>query len=75
MRKRDKIISRGKGQLKEKINRLVLEHCCGDDSLMGKPCADARGSRVVRLTQREDMTTECGLNFAKTKIDETPPPR
>ena len=38
-----------------KTNRLIWEYCCGDESLMGKPCVEAKGSKVVRLTQREDV--------------------
>lgn len=40
---------------------------------MGMPCSEASGSRVFRLTEREDMTTNYGVDFAKAIVKRAPP--
>ena len=36
------------------------------------PSADSKGCSVVRLTEREDMTTEYGFNIAQSAVEQTP---
>ena len=54
------------------MNRLLLEWCCGPESLFGMPSAESKGCNVVRLTEREDMTTEYGFKFAQMAVEQTP---
>jgi len=44
--------------------RRIVEFCCGDDSLIGRPNPSSKGCEVVRLTERDDVTTERGLQKA-----------
>ena len=58
---------------REKIDRMLLEWCCGEDLLLGMPSVYADGCNVVRLTQREGMTTRSGVDFAKAAVERCPP--
>ena len=44
--------------------RVLIEFCCGPDSLLGQSTAASKGCEVVRLTEKEDVTTEVGLKVA-----------
>ena len=48
---------------------MMLEWCCGDNSFFGMLSEASRGCQVVRLTIREDMSTEAGLRFAKQSVE------
>ena len=52
---------------------LLREWCCGENSLLGKPSVFSKGCSVVRLTQREYMTTHHGVHFAKASVERAPP--
>ena len=52
---------------------MTLEFCCGLDSLMGRPSYESRRSNHVRLTEREDMTSAAGIEFAKAAANSAPP--
>jgi len=44
--------------------RTLIEFCCGPDSVLGKPSSAAQGCEVIRLTEKEDVTTGRGLRIA-----------
>jgi hypothetical protein len=44
----------------------IMEFCCGPDSLMGQRAKHFRGCKVLRLTEKEDVTSEGGLRLALT---------
>ena len=50
-------------------NRLLLEWCCSDTSFFGMPSQDSKTCSVVRLTEREDMTTDDGYLFAQSAVN------
>jgi hypothetical protein len=45
-------------------DRMILEYCCGEDSLMSTPRSYTKGCKFVRLTESIDMTTDEGLDYA-----------
>ena len=55
-----------------KIDRYIFEWCCSLDSLMGKLFSESIGSRLFRFTEREDMTTWSGIDFAKSIVRGAP---
>ena len=60
-------------RLGKKYDRLMLEWCCGEDSLFGMPSKASEGCNVIRLTKREDMTSKSGVDFAKSAVNAAPP--
>ena len=42
-------------------NRLLLEFCCGPDSLLSTPCKWTTGCKMIRLTEEDDMASDEGL--------------
>ena len=42
-------------------NRLLLEFCCGHDSLLSTPCKWTTGCKMIRLTEEDDMASDEGL--------------
>ena len=47
----------------EVCNRVMIEFCCGDDSLMGSAAASGPECHVIRVTRRNDVTTKPGSAF------------
>ena len=45
------------------LNRTLIEFCCGPDSKLGQDRAAASGCNVVRVTEKEDATTEACKNM------------
>ena len=43
------------------IDRVIIEYCCYQDSLMGRSIPQSEGCKVIRVTQEHDMTTKSGL--------------
>jgi hypothetical protein len=44
-------------------NRVMIEYCCGEDSLMGSSAASGSECHVIRVTRRNDVTTKQGSAF------------
>ena len=53
-------------------SRVLLEWCCGNDSLFGMPSTESKGCNVVRLTEPEDMTAEYRYNVAQSVVLSAP---
>ena len=58
--------------LERHYDRMLIEYCCGPDSLLGQSTHSSSGCEVVRLTERIDMTTESGLRFALDAVRPAP---
>ena len=56
----------------ERDNRVLLEWCCSDSSFFGMPSVDSKGCTVIRLTVREDMTTDYGYRYAQSAVNNAP---
>ena len=54
---------------KIQTNRLLLEWCCSDTSFFGMPSQDSKTCTVIRLTEREDMTSDDGYRFAQSAVN------
>lgn len=50
-------------------NILLLEWCCFDALFFGMPSHESNTCSVVRLTEREDMTTDYGFRFAQSAVN------
>ena len=50
------------------IDRVIIEYCCYKDSLMGRPTAQSKGCRVIRVTSEHDQTTKQGLSWLLEEI-------
>ena len=57
------------GKPKIQTNRLLLEWCCSDTSSFGMPFHESKTRSMVRLTEREDMTTDDGYRFAQSAVN------
>ena len=44
-------------------NRVMIEFCCGEDSLMGSAAIAGPECHVIRVTRRNDVTTKQGSAF------------
>ena len=55
--------------------RLLVEYCCSHDSLLGDKTEIAEGCTVLRLTEREDMTSESGMRYALRSMKRFRPAR
>jgi len=51
-------------------DRCLVEFCCGPDSLLGRPTRASAGCRVIRVTEREDVTTPAGRTFVLNSLRE-----
>eukprot|EP00959_Pyramimonas_sp_CCMP1952_P156005 3263019-Pyramimonas_sp.AAC.1 len=59
------------GSSERSRQRLFIEFCCGPNSRLGNQALMPDGQcKVVRLTEKEDMTTKEGKAFAVAKIIE-----
>jgi hypothetical protein len=54
----------------EKTNRTIVEFCCRADSVLGAETAGNKCCHKVRLTEREDMTSSFGIEFALSSVRE-----
>ena len=52
------------------IKRTIVEFCCGENSKMGDPVNCPIDTEVVRLTIKDDVSTEAGLNKARAAVGE-----
>eukprot|EP00972_Heterocapsa_arctica_P051732 7610570-Heterocapsa_arctica.AAC.1 len=43
--------------MKDYVQRLIVEFCCGAESLMGKSNFQKGGCKVIRVTIKDDVTT------------------
>ena len=50
-------------------SRRLVEFCCGPDSLLGQPGPCTRGCEVIRLTEKDDVTTPSGLARALEAVE------
>ena len=46
----------------------MVEFCCGEDSVLGKEEYSTPGCNRVRLTEKVDLTTRAGIEFAKAAV-------
>ncbi len=51
-------------------DRLLIEFCCGEDSYMGTRATYNKGCKLIRLTEKDDMSTEKGLAKALKILDD-----
>ena len=54
------------------IDRVIIEFCCYEDSLMGRSIPQSQGCHVIRVTSAHDMTTEKGLLWLVGAIRQIP---
>ena len=54
-----------------KPNRTLVECCCGPNSRLGRTKLKPRDTRVVRITEDDDMTTEKGLKKTCDAVKDT----
>ena len=54
---------------KSQANGRLLEWCCSDASFVGMPSHEPKTCSAVRLTEREDMTTDYGFRFAQSAVN------
>ena len=52
-----------------KLQRTMIEFCCGPDSLLGQLTKSSMNCEVVRLTKEEDVTTPHGFSLATQAIN------
>ena len=52
--------------------RAIIEFCCSDESKIGEFSKDDPDCVVYRLTEKEDMTTDSGLEHAINIVDSIP---
>ena len=68
-------IERKKVRMPDGANFGIIEFCCGQDSLLGEAAKGTEGCAVLRLTEKEDVTSvrgrELALSFANTCGDYT----
>ena len=50
------------------VDRTIVEFCCSNDSLIGQPEYLLDGCTVIRLTEKDEVTTEKGLQKAKLAV-------
>jgi hypothetical protein len=48
--------------------RTLVEICCSTDSVLGRECADSKGCRIVRITEKEDFTLPSTLRVVKLQL-------
>ena len=48
--------------------RVIVEICCGKDSLMGSKSLQRDGCEVIRITKENDVTTAKGLQIAMEAV-------
>ena len=53
-------------------NRVLIEYCCGPDSVLGQVTRASRGCKVVRLTEKDNMATRSGLATAMKAVHAAP---
>jgi hypothetical protein len=53
-------------------DRVIIEWCCGRDSMLGKPSTQSGGCKVVRLTIEDDLRTLEGLRKAIRVLQDCP---
>jgi len=51
-------------------DRMLLEFCCGEDSYLSTPMPYNKGCKFIRLTERLDMTTQEGLEYAMQALND-----
>jgi len=54
----------GGAEIRKRVKRTFLEFCCSPTSLLCDPQFTDGHTRLIRLTEKEDMTTKGGLEFA-----------
>ena len=54
------------------IDRVIIEYCCYENSLMGQKIRESRGCKVIRVTEDHDQTTDAGCNWLLRKIAKIP---
>ena len=55
-----------------KYDRVIIEYCCYEDSLMRKRTPESRGCKVIRVTSSHDQTTEEGVKWLLNEIKRIP---
>ena len=53
-------------------NRVIIEYCCYENSLMGKSSPASKSCYVLRVTEQHDQTTEEGLQWLLNEIGKIP---
>jgi hypothetical protein len=53
-------------------DRVIIEWCCGHDSMLGRPSTHSDGRKVVRFTSDDDLRTMEGLQKALRIVQDCP---
>jgi hypothetical protein len=53
-------------------DRVIIEWCCGHDSMLGRPSARSDGCKVIRFTIDDDLRTMEGLQKALRIVQDCP---
>ena len=62
--KNEEVVRHVKGTAKY-YNRVLVEACCGPDSLLSRQTKASDGCLVVGITKDEDFTSNYGIELAK----------
>ena len=54
--------------------RRIVEHCCSDESIIGKQTQYSKNCEVVRVTKEHDVTTSEGRKFTNDNITNSKTP-